>query len=147
MLKRSSLLPIRTQKGQPSKADLPQRPQQRPLLGEAYDNPITPQNYMKNVIQGAPVAATTPPTPAPVLALFRQSLLAVIIGSPLFTDAEQLRANHSAYECECPRRLVRWGKNVRRVAAERERAEGLAWMAAGIARFEAKLTGSTSYAA
>ncbi|MGI4872063.1 MAG: hypothetical protein ACRYFX_12900 [Janthinobacterium lividum] len=95
---------------------------------------------MKNVIVGQ--AASTAPTLH--LATFRRNILAVVVGNPLFTDAEQLRTNHHTHECTCPYRLVRWLKNVRRVAAEREYAQGIASLAEGIAQFEAKLAGATA---
>ncbi|MGI4871496.1 MAG: hypothetical protein ACRYFX_09995 [Janthinobacterium lividum] len=89
-------------------------------------------------------AAVAAAAPTLHLATFRRNILALIVGNPLFTDAEQLRANHHTHECTCPYRLVRWLKNVRRVAAEREHAQGVASLAEGIAQFEAKLAGATA---
>ncbi|MBG8556152.1 hypothetical protein I5L79_21585 [Hymenobacter sp. BT594] len=37
----------------------------------------------------------------------------------VFTDAERLRANDSAYQCESLGQLALWLRNVRRVASER----------------------------
>lgn len=49
----------------------------------------------------------------------RQAILAVLVGNPLFTPEEQLRANHQVHECESPERLARWDRNVAREAARR----------------------------
>jgi len=49
----------------------------------------------------------------------RQSILAVLIGNPLFTEEEQLLANHLTHECEDADRLVRWLRNVRLQDAKR----------------------------
>lgn len=42
----------------------------------------------------------------------RHAIMVVLISNPLFTKEEQLRANHHAHECECPRRLALWLHNV-----------------------------------
>lgn len=60
--------------------------------------------------------------PASTLGALRCALLAALIGNPLFSREEQLRANHHAHECECPHRLARWGRNVRREAERRQQA-------------------------
>lgn len=49
----------------------------------------------------------------------RQSILAVLVGNPLFTEEEQLLANHLTYECEDTERLTRWLRNVRLQDAKR----------------------------
>lgn len=52
----------------------------------------------------------------------RCDVLAAVIGNPLFTKGEQLRANHNVHECECPQRLALWLRNVRREVQRREQA-------------------------
>jgi hypothetical protein len=42
----------------------------------------------------------------------RQHVLLPLIGNPLFSEAEQLRANHFVHESEDIARLIRWGTNV-----------------------------------
>ena len=59
---------------------------------------------------------------APTLGALRCEVLAVLIGNPLFSREEQLRANHHTHECECPRRLALWLHNVEREAQRREQA-------------------------
>ncbi len=49
----------------------------------------------------------------------RQAILAVLIGSPLYTEEEQLLANHLTHECEDTDRLARWLRNVRLQDAKR----------------------------
>jgi hypothetical protein len=49
----------------------------------------------------------------------RQAISAVIVGSPLFTEEEQLLASHMTDECDDPERLERWLRNVRRQDVER----------------------------
>ena len=39
-------------------------------------------------------------------------MLAFLVGNPLFSEAEQLRANHLVHECEDPARLNRWHANI-----------------------------------
>jgi hypothetical protein len=56
----------------------------------------------------------------PVLGELCQHVLTALIGHPLFSDAEQLRANHFAHECEDVDRLIRWGKSVQAEIARRE---------------------------
>jgi hypothetical protein len=59
-------------------------------------------------------------TGQPVLGELRQYALATLIGHPLFTEAEQLRANHFAHECEDIARLTRWAASVRVEITRRE---------------------------
>jgi len=56
----------------------------------------------------------------PSLGELRQYALTPLLGHPLFSDAEQLRANHFAHECEDADRLIRWGKSVQAEIARRE---------------------------
>ena len=64
-----------------------------------------------------------------MLGELRQYVLATLFGNPLFSEAEQLRANHFVHECEDPARLTRWRANVlaelarRQVAAAHERGQ------------------------
>ena len=55
----------------------------------------------------------------------RQYALIAHIGHPLFSDAEQLQANHFAHECEDIDRLICWGESVQ---AEITRREAAAWI-------------------
>jgi len=57
-----------------------------------------------------------------MLGELRQHVLTALIGHPLFSDAEQLRANHFAHECEDVARLIRWGESVQAEIARREAA-------------------------
>lgn len=63
----------------------------------------------------------------PSLGELRQFVLLPLIGNPLFSEAEQLRANHFVHESEDIARLTRWGTNVlaeiarRQVEAARQR--------------------------
>jgi hypothetical protein len=57
-----------------------------------------------------------------VLGELRQHVLLPLLGHPLFSDAEQLRANHFAHECEDIARLMRWGESVQAEIARREAA-------------------------
>jgi hypothetical protein len=54
------------------------------------------------------------------LGALRCEVLAVLIGNPLFTREEQLRANHYVHECEFSHRLALWLRNVRHEAERRE---------------------------
>jgi hypothetical protein len=47
-----------------------------------------------------------------VLSELRQYVLRPLIGNSLFSDAEQLRANHFVHECEDIAWLTRWGISV-----------------------------------
>ena len=60
--------------------------------------------------------------PPPSLGELRQHVLLPLIGHPLFSDAEQLRANHFAHECEDVVRLICWGESVQAEIARREAA-------------------------
>ena len=57
-----------------------------------------------------------------MLGELRQHVLLPLLGHPLFSDAEQLRANHFAHECEDVARLIRWGESVQAEIARREAA-------------------------
>jgi len=72
---------------------------------------LTPQIYMESHVSGGI-------TPLSVGEL-RQSILAVLVGNPLFMEEEQLLANHLTYECEDAERLTRWLRNVRLQDAKR----------------------------
>lgn len=58
--------------------------------------------------------------PLPSLGELRQHVLSPLIGNPLFSEAEQLRANHFVHECEDIARLIRWGANVLAEIARRQ---------------------------
>jgi hypothetical protein len=47
-----------------------------------------------------------------MLGELRQRVLSPLLGNPLFSEAEQLRANHFVHECDDVVRLTRWGANV-----------------------------------
>jgi len=64
---------------------------------------------MKNHVNGQVMASAEPPTS---LGELRQHVLLPLIGNPLFSEAEQLRANHFVHESEDIARLTRWGANV-----------------------------------
>ena len=59
-------------------------------------------------------------TRQPVLGELRQHVLAPLIGNPLFSAAEQLRANHFVHESEDIARLTCWGANVLAEIARRQ---------------------------
>ena len=59
-------------------------------------------------------------TRQPVLGELRQHVLLPLIGNPLFSEAEQLRANHFVHESDDIARLTRWGKNVLAEIAHRQ---------------------------
>lgn len=50
----------------------------------------------------------------------RQHVLLPLIGHPLFSEAEQLRANHFVHESDDIARLTRWGVNVLAEIARRQ---------------------------
>lgn len=50
----------------------------------------------------------------------RQHVLLPLIGNPLFSEAEQLRANHFVHETDDIARLTRWGMNVLAEIARRQ---------------------------
>lgn len=82
------------------------------------------QKYMANHVSGTSTLLS-----APLISLgeLRQHVLLPLIGNPLFSEAEQLRANHFVHESEDIARLTRWGVNVlaeiarRRAEAARQR--------------------------
>ena len=49
----------------------------------------------------------------------RQAILAVYLGNPLFSDKEQLEANHDAHECEDLPYMEAWLRGVRLEDAQR----------------------------
>lgn len=55
-----------------------------------------------------------------MLGELRQYALATLLGHPLFSQTEQLRANHFAHECEDIACLTRWAISVRAEIARRE---------------------------
>jgi hypothetical protein len=55
-----------------------------------------------------------------MLGELRQHVLAPLLGNSLFSEAEQLRANHFAHECEDIARLTHWGVNVLAEIARRQ---------------------------
>ena len=64
---------------------------------------------MANHVSGTSTLVSVPPVS---LGELRQHVLLPLIGNALFSEAEQLRANHFAHECEDIARLTRWGANV-----------------------------------
>jgi hypothetical protein len=64
---------------------------------------------MANHVTGTSTLTSVPPIP---LGELRQHVLLPLIGNPLFSEAEQLRANHFVHECDDSARLTRWGVNV-----------------------------------
>jgi hypothetical protein len=56
----------------------------------------------------------------PSLGELRQHVLLPLIGNPLFSEAEQLRANHFVDESDDIARLTRWGANVLAEIARRQ---------------------------
>jgi hypothetical protein len=60
---------------------------------------------------------SVPPTS---LGELRQHVLLPLLGHPLFSEAELLRANHFVHECEDSARLTRWGANVLAEIARRQ---------------------------
>lgn len=61
-------------------------------------------------------------TGQPVLGKLRRYILAPLLGNPLFSKAEQLRANRLVYESEDIARLTRWHASVLAEIARREAA-------------------------
>lgn len=76
-----------------------------------------PQNYMLNHVIGTSTPFSVLPSH---LGELRQYILAALLGHPLFTAAEQLRANHFVHESEDIARLTRWHANVLGEIARRE---------------------------
>ena len=54
------------------------------------------------------------------LGALRQHVLLPLIGNPLFSNAEQLRANHFVHESDDIARLTRWGANILTEIARRQ---------------------------
>lgn len=69
--------------------------------------------------------------PPATLGELRQHVLLPLLGNSLFSEAEQLRANHFVHECEDIARLTRWGKSVQTEIACRAAA---AWAEAARVR-------------
>lgn len=63
------------------------------------------------------MAIAEPPT---TLGELRQHVLMPLIGNSLFSEAEQLRANHFVHESDDVIRLTRWGANVLAEIARRQ---------------------------
>jgi len=72
---------------------------------------------METHVSGKSMLLGIPPTS---LGELRQHVLLPLIGNPLFSEAEQLRANHFVHESEDIARLTRWGANVLAEIARRE---------------------------
>ena len=64
---------------------------------------------MANHVTGISMPMSVPPSS---LGELRQHVLLPLIGNPLFSEAEQLRANHFVHESEDIARLTRWGASV-----------------------------------
>ena len=82
------------------------------------------QKYMANHVNGLSTLLNVLPSS---LGELRQHVLLPLLGNSLFSEAEQLRANHFVHESEDIARLTRWGANVlaeiarRQVEAARQR--------------------------
>jgi hypothetical protein len=72
---------------------------------------------MANHVSGKSTLRDVPPTSLDEL---RQHVLLPLIGHPLFSEAEQLRANHFVHESDDIARLTRWGTNVLAEIARRQ---------------------------
>jgi hypothetical protein len=72
---------------------------------------------MANHVSGKSTFHDVPPTS---LGELRQHVLLPLIGHPLFSEAEQLRANHFVHESDDIARLTRWGTNVLAEIARRQ---------------------------
>ncbi|RZK45320.1 MAG: hypothetical protein EOO61_00205, partial [Hymenobacter sp.] len=72
---------------------------------------------MANHVTGTSALISVPLT---CLGKLRQHVLAPLIGNSLFSEAEQLRANHFVHENEDIARLTRWGANVIAEIARRQ---------------------------
>lgn len=59
--------------------------------------------------------------PQTSLGELRQHVLTPLIGHPLFSEAEQLRANHFVHESDDIARLTRWDANILAEAARQRR--------------------------
>ncbi|MGI4883921.1 MAG: hypothetical protein ACRYFR_03060 [Janthinobacterium lividum] len=74
----------------------------------------------------------------------RHRVLAPLIGNPLLSQAEQLRANHFVHESNDSARLARWGANVLAAIARRQ-AEGARQRRNLATRAMSRRLGSTSF--
>ena len=74
---------------------------------------------MANHVSGISTLFSVPPSS---LGELRQHVLLPLIGNPLFSAAEQLRANHFVHERDDIARLTRWGANVLTKIARRQAA-------------------------
>lgn len=72
---------------------------------------------MVNHVNGTSTLVSVPLT---TLGELRQHVLLPLIGNSLFSEAEQLRANHFVHECDDIARLTRWGANVLTEIARRQ---------------------------
>jgi len=72
---------------------------------------------MANHVNGTSALLNVPPAS---LGELRQHVLLPLIGNSLFSEAEQLRANHFVHESEDIGRLTRWGANVLAEIARRQ---------------------------
>lgn len=72
---------------------------------------------MENHVNGRSTLISVPPIS---LGELRQHVLLPLIGNPLFSEAEQLRANHFVHESDDIARLTRWGTNVIAEIARRQ---------------------------
>jgi hypothetical protein len=72
---------------------------------------------MANHVSGTGTLFSVPPAS---LGELRQHVLLPLVGNALFSEAEQLRANHFVHECEDIVRLTRWGANVLAEITRRE---------------------------
>ena len=72
---------------------------------------------MANRVTGTSTLTSVPPI---LLGELRQHVLLPLIGNSLFSEAEQLRANHYVHESENIARLTRWGANILAEIARRQ---------------------------
>lgn len=72
---------------------------------------------MANHVSGTSTLISVPPIS---LGELRQHVLLPLIGNSLFSEAEQLRANHFVHESDDIARLIRWGMNVLAEIARRQ---------------------------
>jgi hypothetical protein len=72
---------------------------------------------MANHVTGKSTFQRVPPTSLDEL---RQHVLRPLLGNPLFSEAEQLRANHFVHESDDIARLIRWDANVLAEIARRQ---------------------------
>lgn len=72
---------------------------------------------MANHVTGTNTLHCVPPTS---LGELRQHVLLPLLGNSLFSEAEQLRANHFVHESDDVARLTRWGASVLAEIARRQ---------------------------